>query len=1096
MLDVVVPGYHYAPIIGAAVCARKSIVATISEDRSVRIINYLERRLEMAEPQQEAMYSVDLHPSGLHLLLGSQDKLRLMNILMGSLRLAREYNIKRCPVVLQVQQRGQYFAAVQPPSTILIFNTYTSTEWVYRLAGHSKRVTDLCWSPNDSEDGAVYLFNIQAPKGSKGDLKRSADILTKGCQYECVAFAPAGDPIYAVGSDRTVRVRAHSHISRSHNFLGRRQAPPGRRGVGLFVINDFIVTRVKLRWAKGGGVGTVRSAPVSSPLTRQRQRLAVPAPGAPASWGVPLAGPDESLHGFPCGECRTAEAQQAVGDDCLNVPRRAACKAAHSVPPLLRQITNCQRVDHEERTDLDVCRLACSRHWLFAATNQGILRAHRILLSGNVLDMVIHNGPIRALALTFADVLVTGGQDGSLVVTDLLDETDQQPGLGRQPFSEEVLITRSEMEEKIQAKEDLEKKVLEAARKNEWTLQLKELDFKKARKAKAAQSEAALAEEDRAFSRAKEAFNIAKLEAEERHRALEEEQQARIEVAPTTTAPTTCLAIALALWPWLSADLSCAVQALRVDNGRRITERRQQLDELHQRKVRLAQEWSQRLQDQSQRNEDEFQQTDEGCKQAELHAAIELQKEREGLETDRKYMQELRLQMDQDQSRITDRLTANQEAMMSKLSQRIATLQTEITSAGREMKDLENAIRQLDLEEAAKARPHPHAMALARPLAPRTEIAELTKENDRLAKEKDRLAEEIHRKDLQIREEEERVHELKGKNQYLEKHKFVKDYRIKELKLNMKPRDDQIRDMKDTIALLDQTAELAQRLAAQQAHIRTVTRQAVLMEERAAHLERAIAQGLDHFQDPPAQGQPLAPHPAGSARGMPGTPAHGCWVVVVVLGAVWRCGGPVQGCMERLIADTQTTAEGSALEQDVANEYDRQRQFLEETRDALRRRLQEETRQHQADKMRIMQDNMKLIQQINELHRDIKDIKQKKKAGESHGPPKRSAPAPTLCTRAPASGGWCPVHACGGLDHACGGGWCPGHFGGRLVATGLTLRPGGVGPGGVGCGWCSRGPVPAEAAQLMERQREEIARLRERIAQLQIAPDRNCTIEF
>jgi len=50
---------------------------------------------------------------------------------------------------------------------------------------------------------------------------------------------------------------------------------------------------------------------------------------------------------------------------------------------------------------LSICR--------FAPAVQGILRAHRAPLQGNVMDLVVHNGPIRALALGWGDTcLVTG----------------------------------------------------------------------------------------------------------------------------------------------------------------------------------------------------------------------------------------------------------------------------------------------------------------------------------------------------------------------------------------------------------------------------------------------------------------------------------------------------------------------------------------------------------------------------------------------------------------------------------------------------------------------------------------------------------------
>jgi hypothetical protein len=44
----------------------------------------------------EEAYSVAMHPSGLYVLVGFIDKLRLMNILMDDLRPVREFSIKSC----------------------------------------------------------------------------------------------------------------------------------------------------------------------------------------------------------------------------------------------------------------------------------------------------------------------------------------------------------------------------------------------------------------------------------------------------------------------------------------------------------------------------------------------------------------------------------------------------------------------------------------------------------------------------------------------------------------------------------------------------------------------------------------------------------------------------------------------------------------------------------------------------------------------------------------------------------------------------------------------------------------------------------------
>lgn len=54
----------------------------------------------------------------------------------------------------------------------------------------------------------------------------------------------------------------------------------------------------------------------------------------------------------------------------------------------------------------------------------------------------------------------------------------------------------------------------------------------------------------------------------------------------------------------------------------------------------------------------------------------------------------------------------------------------------------------------------------------------------------------IHDRDISIGEKEKKIYELKKRNQELEKFKFVLDYKIKELKRQIEPRENEIADMR------------------------------------------------------------------------------------------------------------------------------------------------------------------------------------------------------------------------------------------------------------------------------------------------------------
>lgn len=65
------------------------------------------------------------------------------------------------------------------------------------------------------------------------------------------------------------------------------------------------------------------------------------------------------------------------------------------------------------------------------------------------------------------------------------------------------------------------------------------------------------------------------------------------------------------------------------------------------------------------------------------------------------------------------------------------------------------------------------------------------------------MKEEIQDRDKTIGVKESRIYDLKKKNQELEKFKYVLDYKIKELKRDIVPREDEIKLMKDQTMQMD-----------------------------------------------------------------------------------------------------------------------------------------------------------------------------------------------------------------------------------------------------------------------------------------------------
>merc|ERR1719410_2686095 len=63
------------------------------------------------------------------------------------------------------------------------------------------------------------------------------------------------------------------------------------------------------------------------------------------------------------------------------------------------------------------------------------------------------------------------------------------------------------------------------------------------------------------------------------------------------------------------------------------------------------------------------------------------------------------------------------------------------------------------------------------------------------------------------------------------------------------------------------------------------------------------------------------------------------------------------------------------LDTDMQAEYNRQRDYLEKSVDSLKRKLEKDSQAHRIDNMRIMQENVTLITEINHLRREINALR-------------------------------------------------------------------------------------------------------------------------
>ncbi|XP_049894725.1 cilia- and flagella-associated protein 57 isoform X1 [Epinephelus moara] len=199
--EFLLQSFHSKSITGLSICIRKPLVATSSLDHSVRIWNYETKMLELYKEFQEEAYSVALHPTGLFILVGFSDKLRLMTLLINDIRTFKEFTVRNCRECA-FSHGGHMFAAVN--GNVIHIYSVTSFENILNLKGHNGKVRGIKWSLDDSRlvscgmDGAVYEWNTQTGK-------RESESVLKSCGYTDVAFSSDCKTILTVGTDLTLK---------------------------------------------------------------------------------------------------------------------------------------------------------------------------------------------------------------------------------------------------------------------------------------------------------------------------------------------------------------------------------------------------------------------------------------------------------------------------------------------------------------------------------------------------------------------------------------------------------------------------------------------------------------------------------------------------------------------------------------------------------------------------------------------------------------------------------------------------------------------------------------------------------------------------
>ena len=214
------------------------------------------------------------------------------------------------------------------------------------------------------------------------------------------------------------------------------------------------------------------------------------------------------------------------------------------------------------------------------------------------------------------------------------------------------------------------------------------------------------------------------------------------------------------------------------------------------------------------------------------------------------------------------------------------------------------------------------------------------------------LKAEIKDRDETIGDKEKRIYDLKKKNQELEKFKFVLDFKIRELKSQIEPRQDEIaaakqkiKDMdtdlekfhQSNLGLYETIEELKKKIEGQQKEIHRHSNRLKDAETYRNRVRTDLSELVQKIQEPKQLSQAIA--------------------------------NLYKKHVKSVLSKAPQGDDGLHVE------YNRQKEFLGRTVDSLKKKLVKDSDGHRGDATRIMNENVQLINEINDLRKEIRVMK-------------------------------------------------------------------------------------------------------------------------
>jgi len=542
---------------------------------------------------------------------------------------------------------------------------------------------------------------------------------------------------------------------------------------------------------------------------------------------------------------------------------------------------------------------------MFAGTANGVIRSFQFPLTGVVKDYQAHCRSVTRLRMTPDDAfLLSAGEDGCLALLNVKEISGRLPKNERPdrvPFSEEVLVTKSDLEEKNALMAELRAKVDELTASNEYQLRLHDINHSEKLKEVAEKYALQLEHDAGRIDMMRDEKAELEMEMEDKLNALKLNHAQVLHL--NDLEHQKAIMKQVARYQKLQAEAEQEVYEYEQLKQSKISQHRSEYQFLQQKyESILARELA----------------------EARAESLAKSSVSREYIETKEQLENDIDKEVEQLKEKFDAKLATERDATLRLkgengiMRKKFKALQKDIDDQG------ENIRAMYEKEEQLLV----HIRAL----------------EDRIAQHKH----EIKERDKTIGANERTIYELKKDNQELEKFKFVLDYQIKELKRQIEPRENEIADMKETVRRMDKSLESVHK---ENGELKNGVQE---MKDKLAMKQQAIRRQRQLYRQTCAELSALS---------------NDISELVEFIQEPQLLKDAVQRVYQCHVTEKIHAAE---VDPDVAKEYRRQKAYLEKSVDVLKKKLSRDIAARKNDNMRLMQENVALIKEINKLRREIK----------------------------------------------------------------------------------------------------------------------------